>query len=153
MRRSKSTRYMHGAVIVETTIVLPFLFLLMLASIEGGRLIYSYNTLSKMTYDAARFLSDRALDADFSTIDLNSGKVADVKNFLIYGNKQGSGTALLDNLNSSQITIMSSGDYIVVEIDYPFTTVFGDALSAFSYNNSADLNMNLHAESILRAIN
>lgn len=144
---------MIGAVIVETTIVLPFLFLLMLASIEGGRLIYSYNTLTKMTYDAARFLSDRAFDAGFKTIDLNGGKVADVKNFLIYGNKQGTGNPLLENLNSSQISVMSSGPYIIVEIDYPFATVFGDALAAFSYGNSADLNMNLHAESILRAIN
>lgn len=149
----KSLRLMQGAVLVETTIVLPFLFLLMLASIEVGRLLYSYNTLSKLTRDSARFLSDRAFDGGFQTIDLNTNKIAEVRNFFVYGNLQGSGPARLDGLNPEHINVTSNGPYVIIEANYPFTTIFGNALTALASGHDLDMNMALHAEVTMRAVN
>ena len=142
---------MSGLALVEATMVLPFLFLLMLVSIECGRVLYSYNTLTKLTCDATRFLSTFAYRGTIQDIDLTAEKITRVKNFLVYANDAGGGTALLDNLNASQVSVTSSGNFVIVAVDYPFTSVFGSSLSAFI--PGVDIDMNLHAEVSMRAIN
>ena len=144
---------MRGIALVEVTIVLPFLFLLMFACIEVGRLLYSYNTLTKLTRDSARFLSDRAFEGSLQIIDLNPEKIIEVNNFVVYGNMQGSGSPRLENLAPSQITVSSDGPYVIVEVNYPFTTIFGNTLSTLSYGNDIDIGTNLHTQVSMRAIN
>jgi len=142
---------MSGLALVELTVVLPFLLLIMLASIECGRVLYSYNTLTKLTRDAARLLSTRSYRGTVQDIELTPGKIAQVKNFLVYANDSGGSTALLRELNANQITVSSSGNFVIVAVDYPFESLFGNTLSAFI--PTIDMNMNLHAEVSMRAIN
>jgi len=142
---------MSGLALVEVTVVLPFLFLLMLASIECGRALYSYNTLTKLTRDAARLLSTRSYRGTVQDIDLSAEKIAQVKNFLVYANDTGGSIALLNRLNTNQVSVNSSGNFVIVAVDYPFESLFGSSLSAFI--PSVDVNMNLHAEVSMRAIN
>ena len=143
-------RKMTGLALVECTIILPFLLLLMLISIEGGRFLYSHNTLTKLTRDAARFLSDRSFEGSLQTIVLTSAKTSDVKRFVVYGNLLGSGDELLPGLNVSHITVSSSGNHIIVQSDYPYTTAFGETLSNLG---ASGLPITLHSRVIMRAVN
>jgi len=142
---------MSGLALVELTVVLPVLFIIMLASVECGRVLYSYNTLTKLTRDAVRLLSTRSYRGTVQDIELTPEKITQVKNFLVYANDTGGSTALLRDLNANQISVSSSGNFVIVAVDYPFESVFGNTLAAFIPN--IDMNMNLHAEVSMRAIN
>jgi len=106
-----------------------------------------------MVRDSARYLSTNSFENDIATVVIDTAKETQVKNFFIYGNDLGTGTARLINLAPSQITITNKDPYITVEVDYPFTNVFGTALSDLSFGNTTLLSGNMHTELTMRAIN
>jgi len=74
----------RGVALVEFALILPFLLLLSLITVEFGRAIWQYNTLTKSVRDAARYLS----------LQTPGTKMAQAKNLVVYGNLAGTGAPL-----------------------------------------------------------
>lgn len=87
----------RGAVLVETALVLPLLLLLLAASAELGRFIYTYNTLAKATRASARYLSNKCL---------SDSRISSAKNLAAYGTTT-TGTSILPNLSAGNVVVCS----------------------------------------------
>lgn len=76
-------RRQQGIAAVEFTIALPLLLLLMFTSVEVGRFLYQYNTLTKAVEGGARYLASQVRAVD------TPGQLATVKtnaeNLVRYG--------------------------------------------------------------------
>ncbi len=83
----------NGVALVEFALILPLLLLLTLITVEFGRAIWEYNTLTKSVRDAARYLS----------LQTPGTKIPEARNLLVYGNTAGTGTPLAIGLKPSQV--------------------------------------------------
>lgn len=89
MRRESQS----GVAIIEFALVLPFLLLLSLITIEYGRALYQYNAVVKSTRDAVRFLSMR-----------ETGVLTDeARNIVVYGNVVNTGLPLSFGLSVDKV--------------------------------------------------
>src|SRR5262249_44532151 len=57
LRPSASRRRRHGAVLIESAIIYPIVFIIVLAIIVGGMGIFRYQEMSSMAREAARYAS------------------------------------------------------------------------------------------------
>jgi Flp pilus assembly protein TadG len=95
-------RKQRGVAAVELGLLIIPLVLLAFGITEFGRAIYQYNTLTKATRDATRYLSAQS-----------AGDVAEIsgaKCLVAYGNKTCTGRLLVPNLTASMIRICDSAD-------------------------------------------
>lgn len=119
LRVRQFTRNTRGAVLAEAAIALPVIILLLSATAEFGRYMYTYNTLAKATRVSARHISNKPL---------NSCNIAQTKNLAVYGNTAGTGSPILPGLTTSQITVTpTSGTPTTVTVSvtgYNYTTLF-----------------------------
>jgi len=94
----------QGSALVEFALLLPFMLVLTFTVTEIGRAYYQYNTIAKSVREAARYLSVRAPNVD----------VDKARNIVVYGNPNGTGTALARGLNLSYVpspTWSTTGSY------------------------------------------
>lgn len=82
-----------GVALVEFALILPLLLVLTLVTVELGRAIWHYNTLTKSVRDTVRYLS----------LQTPGTKIPEARNLLVYGNTAGTGTPLVIGLNTSQV--------------------------------------------------
>lgn len=82
-----------GTAIIEFALVLPILLILSFITIELGRALYQYNTLTKSVRDSARYLS----------LQSPGTKIAESKNLTVYGNLVNTGTPLAIGLATNQV--------------------------------------------------
>lgn len=97
----------RGVALVEFALALPLLLILTFITVEFGRALYDYNTLTKAVRDATRYLSMRAPQTN----------MLQAKNLVIYGNTAGSGSPLLPGLTLSNVpdpVWSSSGSFPVI---------------------------------------
>ena len=87
-----------GTQLAELAIVLPVLLVLFGATAEFGRFFYTYNTLSKATRSAARYLTASNMATD-----------ADAQRLVVYGTMDDGGTPLLSGLSESNVDISREG--------------------------------------------
>jgi len=85
----------RGIQLAELAIVIPILVLLFAATAEFGRFFYEYTTLAKATRNGARYL----VTSKFDIQDIQA------KNLVVYGNTAGTGSPLLDGLDTSHVVI------------------------------------------------
>jgi hypothetical protein len=83
----------NGVALVEFALILPMLLLLTLITVEFGRAIWQYNTLTKSVRDTARYLS----------LQTPGTKIPEARNLMVYGNTAGTGNPLAIGLNTSQV--------------------------------------------------
>jgi Flp pilus assembly protein TadG len=118
-----------GVALVEFALVLPFLLLLSIMTVEFGRAIWEYNTLTKSVRDAARYLS----------IQTPGTKVEEARNLMVYGTTSlGDGApppTLAKGLSLSNVptpTWQAAGNAPVINTvtvritGYTFTPMFGN---------------------------
>src|SRR5690606_4743333 len=99
---SLSIRKSSGIAAVEFLITLPLLLLIFSGIVEFGNAFLRYNTLSKAVQNGVRI----------SVVDVygssNSAEVSDdtlIKNVVVYGNKEGTGTKVLSTLSVDDVTV------------------------------------------------
>ena len=80
-----------GVAIVEFALILPFLLLLSFFTIEFGRAIWEYNTLTKSVRDGARYLSTQQQG--------NAAAITTARNLMVYGSYTNTGTPLAIGLD------------------------------------------------------
>lgn len=117
----QSTR---GAVLAEAAIVLPLLLLMLSATTELGRFMYTYSTLTKATRASARYIANKPLD---------SGNKTEAKNIAVYGSES-STTPIIPNLETAAVSIPESGNppTVSVTITYAYTPIFGFGMEALN---------------------
>ena len=96
-RLSKDER---GIQLVELAIVLPIFIILFAATAEFGRYFYEYTTLAKASRAAARYLATAAV---------NSANDTTAKNIVVYGNAAGTGSPVLPDMTTANVTITRQG--------------------------------------------
>jgi len=85
----------RGVAIVEFALILPFLLILTFITIDFGRAIWEYNTLTKAARDASRYLA----------IQPPGEKITQARNLMVYGklNLAGTETPLALNLSLANV--------------------------------------------------
>lgn len=86
----------RGLQLVELAITLPIMVLLFAAAAEFGRYFQEYTTLAKGSRAAARYLA---------TACINGGDDSAAKNLVVYGNVAGTGSPIVNGLQTTNVTI------------------------------------------------
>ena len=87
---------------VEAAMMIPFLLLLFLGTVEFARVGFTYYTAQKMLYGFARLVSVQ------QGVNFCSGDDAGItlaRNLALYGNPEGSGETLLPNLTRENLEV------------------------------------------------
>jgi hypothetical protein len=114
-----------GQSLLEFAMVLPILLLITFGTIEFGRAYFQYNTLTKAIRDGARHMSE----AVYNTTERDR-----MKNLVVYGNVNGTGTPIMPGLTTSKIVLspdandsttpVSPPNWVTVSVNaYPFSTL------------------------------
>jgi hypothetical protein len=123
-------RKQKGQSLVEFALVVPFLLLVVVGTIEIGRAYYHYNTLSKAVREGARYMSGHAYDPAL--------EFPNVQNMVVYGNTGGSGSPILPRLTTGMVTITPRGGgtdmttpplWVNVSVSYPYTSVIAGLIN------------------------
>lgn len=91
-----------GGLLLETLLWIPILLMLFMGTVEFTRLTYTYYTLEKILYNLARYAGTQS---GVNFCDENDTLLASAKAMAITGTPDGSGSALLPNLEAAQIRI------------------------------------------------
>ena len=145
-RLQRFRRDESGLQLVEVTIVIPILLILFGATAEFGRYFYEYTTLAKAARGATRYLTVNPV--------LPSSDTA-AKNIVVFGNPDGSGTAILPGLTTSNIQIVREGGVPLLPqrvtvriIDYKHQPLFD--LGALTQSVGLSLNIDVKPSVTMR---
>ena len=93
-----------GIVSVEFTILMAFVYVpFVLGTIEIGRVLYQYNTLTKSLRESAKYIS-----LNSATLPTYAAQVTIAKNLAVFGNIGGTGSPIVPGLTTAKITIATS---------------------------------------------
>lgn len=109
MPMKKTSQFQRGLAAIEFALLLPILLILAFAAIDFGRLLYQYDTLSKSTRDAAKYVARTvkpAANALPEDITAYNTTVAQAMNLALCGTIAAcGGSALVDGLTATNIAI------------------------------------------------
>jgi len=124
----------RGSTLVEFSIAATIFIIAMFAVVEFGRALWVHNALT----DAAR------RGARYATMHTQASS-AEVKNVVVYGNPEGSGQAMLNNLSTGIVNVdynnfgLNDGTVSVSITDYEFQFVipiFGASITMPNYKTT-----------------
>ncbi len=96
-------RRTRGNMAIEAALWIPFLVLLIVGTVQFGKITYLYYSLKKSVYSAARYLS---LQQGVNFCDLtNDANVTAAIQFAITGTTDGSATPLIENLTPDMFQV------------------------------------------------
>jgi hypothetical protein len=150
----------RGTAAVEFMIAVPLLLMLLIGVSEFGRMLFQYNTLTKSTRDAARYLSANARVGSTAAVVLDGTDISETQNLVVYGNTAGSGQELLPNLVPGDVSVSCFGggtncpgvDHVVVVAQYTYQPILGDLLPTFGISADIPVNIVLTTSSVMRAL-
>jgi Flp pilus assembly protein TadG len=109
IRRSRRCQWLNrfrrdelGVQLLEIAIVIPILLVMFAAVAEFGRYFYEYTTLAKGSRIGARYLASKSV-----TSSTNYEAIA--KNLIVYGNTAGTGSPILADLTTDNVTVTYAG--------------------------------------------
>ncbi len=82
---------------------MPFLIMLMFAAFQFGRLFFTYHTLQKSVRSGVEYLQHTQ---GVNFCDGNDPAITDARNFIVFGNLQGTGQPVVTGLTPDLITIV-----------------------------------------------
>jgi len=141
-----------GVAVVEFVIVLLMLIPMVVATVEFGRYLNQYNTLTKAVRDGARYAGDNVIVRCTGTISVCSALEGETQNLVAFGNiVQANGTEILKGIAASDVTVtainvpgFTNPSHIRVSADYDFSPLF-----SFIPNN---LGITMTASTVQRAL-
>lgn len=132
----------HGIAAVEFILVLPVLLILMVALSEIGSILVRYNTLNKLVQNGSRY----AVTNIYGTATTDQiAPIDKIKNVVLYGDDNGSGTVALDTLTAESITVTHSDNFVTITISYDYIP-FIDEIPIFKI----PLTITISASSMMR---
>lgn len=109
----RSSLRQRGAALVELALITPLLLILSFITTEFGRALYEYNSVTKSTRDAVRYLS----------VQTPGTHIAEARNLVVYGNTAGTGPALARGLSLANVPVASCCVWATAGADPVITTV------------------------------
>lgn len=155
MRRfaSEHRRTCRGIATLEMAIALPVLLLIMMATVEIGRLLAQYDALTKSVRGAARYLASNALLGTTGVVSISPQVQTATANLAVTGNVNGTGGALLPGLVAANITVSNQGGgYVAVSAAYTYRPLLGARLPTFGNGAPVTLGFPLNATVVMRAL-
>jgi Flp pilus assembly protein TadG len=154
MRRMGSCRaHCRGVATIEVAIALPVLMLLMMATVEIGRLLSQYDTLTKSVRNAARYLASNAALGTTGVVSISAAVQGATANLVAKGNVNGTGSSLLPGLAAGNVTVANAGGgYVSVSATYTYQPLLGAALPTFGYGPAIALGFPVTATVVMRAL-
>ena len=141
----------RGLATVEFVVTAPFILLLLLAGAELGRAFVQYGVLAQSVRNAARFVSEHAINGTTGRIGLSGTVVTQATNLAVYGNVAGSGNAKLEGC--CNVTVIDAGsDNIRVTATYPYVPMIGAVLPGFGFGGGIPLEFSMRIAVTMRAI-
>lgn len=150
MRNLPSLHKQKGVAAIEFSLVAPFMFLLIFATAEFGRLLYQYSALTNTVRDAGRYISDRAFEGNTGIPTLSDTVKARTSNLIIAGDINGQ-NELLPGLSSADIQYTLTGDLVNVTVTYNWTPIFSDSLFSITGGDGISLNFPMVVSYTMRA--
>jgi Flp pilus assembly protein TadG len=145
--------HQRGVAIVEFAIALPLLLLLMFATVELGRMLSQYNTLSKSVRDSSRYLASNAAGGTTRVVNITNAVRTATTNLAVTGNVNGTGNALLPGLVAGNITVADAGNgYVSVSASYTYVPILSASLKLFGYGPDVALTAPLKTTVLMRAL-
>ena len=92
----------RGSAAIETALLLPVLILLLMGTLEVGRITYTYYAVQKILYGLARTLSTQQ---GVNFCDNSDANVTAAKLFALTGTGDGSAAPLIGDLSADQISV------------------------------------------------
>lgn len=153
-RHPDAPRYQRGLATVEMAIALPVLLLLLFALAEVGRLINQYDTLDKAVRDGARYAASVSSPGTTGFVSITSTMQTHIQNLVVYGNIDGTGSALLPGLTPSDISVSATGGNLYVEVSatYTYEPILGASLITFGLGTPIRLDVPLTSVCVMRAL-
>lgn len=143
----------RGIASIELAIVLPVLLLLMMATVEVGRLLSQYDTLTKSVRNAARYLASNAALGTTGVVSITGVVQGATANLVVSGNVNGTGGALLPGLAAGNVTVANVGaGYVSVSATYTYQPLLGAVLPTFGYGPGIALGFPLTSTVVMRAL-
>ena len=132
----KTGKKQRGLAAIEFAIVVPIMLFLMLATAEFGRVFYHNNSLTKAVQTGARYASKRLLNnSDLTNLDAVFKQ--QIQDYVVYGNENGSGVAVLDGFvaNNTNVKISTNvaNKTITIEAQYVYNFVVLSDLPFMDY--------------------
>lgn len=123
---------------VEFAIVVPICLMMVMATGEFGRAFLQYNTLEKSVRDGARYAAGKARQGSTEVVLVTAPLDTATRNLVVYGNTLGTGSSLLPNLTTAQVTVALAGaESVNVTVAYPYDPLFV-FVPAFIYGANVD---------------
>ncbi len=125
----------RGNAMIEFALSFTFLFSALAGAFQFGYSFQIYNTLESGVRDAARYASLRVYDSASSSP--SAAYLSAVRNMTVYGDPDGSGTAIVPGLAPANISVTMTFDHgvpyqvTVAVVNYPIDAVF----ATFTLNN------------------
>lgn len=141
----------NGIAAIEFTIMLPFLLLMIFATAEFGRMLYQYNALNTSVRDATRYLISNASPGTTGLISVTTQVQSNVEKLVKYGDLNTS-APLLPNLEASTITLTINGEFLTINVSYPWQPIFFNSLPTFGQGSNIDLSFPLVSTYTMRAL-
>lgn len=88
---------------MELAVQIPLIIVILFGTVEVARVFYVYHTLQKALRGGAALL---ARSPNVLYCDSNDLTLTDARNFMVYGNLQGQGTAVVQGLTPDSIQIL-----------------------------------------------
>lgn len=152
MRGPLSRSRCRGIATIEMAIVLPVLLLLLTATVEVGRLLSEYDTLTKSVRNGARYLASNADLGTTGVVSITAAVQTATVNLVLTGNVNGTGGALLPGFAAGNVTVANAGaGYVSVSAAYTYHPILGAALPTFGHGRIA-LGFPLNAAVVMRAL-
>lgn len=146
-------RNMRGIATVELAIALPVLLLLLTATVEVGRLLSEYDTLTKSVRNAARYLAANASLGTTGVVTITAPVQSATANLVVTGNVNGTGRSLLPGLVSGNVTVTNVGaGYVSVSASYTYQPILGATLPTYGNGPAIALGFPLNATTVMRAL-
>ena len=153
IRRSSQPRNERGVAMVEFMIVLPVVLFIMFGVTEIGRVLMRYNTLTKALQDGVRHASVYGLAGASQVVNIDAALDAEIRNLIVYGNAQGTGTPVLTGLAAGQLSItVPQPGWIQINATYPYVPALGSSIPSFGLAATPTMSFNLEASVTMRAL-
>jgi Flp pilus assembly protein TadG len=145
MKRGEGER---GTTLLEFAIGATVFFTAMLGVVEFGRVLWTHNALADAARRGARYAVNQAASAPAGskTTGTNVGpSIAAIRNVTVYGNPEGTGQALVNNLATEKVNVTYSdfgvgeGSVSVTITGYQFQFIVplvGTSITMPNYNTT-----------------
>jgi Flp pilus assembly protein TadG len=154
MRATRANRSaQRGVAAAEFIITLPLLLLVLVATVELGRGLFQYNALTKALRDGARYAASYAANGNTGVVAITPQLRTETQRVVVYGNRVGSGNAVLPGLAPGNVTVSNAGGgQVQVSAAYAFTPLLGGQLPTFGIMAPINVTFTMNAAVVMRAL-